>query len=381
LPGGWTAFNSEGKLGFKTTFAGKDASIRIRPTKLSTVLGFDTIEATGNSPKNDAIFLGSKNSSDESFLVYADSAGEDGNSTRITIVNDENTFNISVYNKGLLVESWGQLSKNPNDRFYVESFINSFSNWIRIKDNAKNNKTPKSGTYKLISNKNINSLDKSSKNDILLKSIKNIFEKEKISFDIICVPGFFSHEVAECLIAECEKRQDCLAIIDTELGSELDCNLSSSNYGAVFGPWVKATDIYNKTNIWLPPSGVVISNILSSLPYKLIPGILDVFSEETFSSNVNQIIFSKNSRSFMLRTQNVLSGIRINEIKKLINLKKQLNLALNNEEISKKLSEVYGYILKQLDIRVEWIKLEIGKNSASLIFKWMGREFRLNFNI
>lgn len=84
--------------------------------------------------------------SDSAFIVH-----DCAKNTRIVIVSDDktDTFMFSIYDKNRLVESWGMMTKDQTSRFYVETYINIVSDWIRIEDNFNCLSLPCNGIYNL----------------------------------------------------------------------------------------------------------------------------------------------------------------------------------------------------------------------------------------
>lgn len=351
LPGGWKAYVDNECLAFKTTHAGSDASIKIKPSRLASVFGFTSEEARGKSPNEGTIFFGSSSETDEiSMTVEAESPGTAGNSTRVVIVNDPDceTFTINVYHDGLQVESWRNLTKNEKSKFYVESFINLFSEWIRVKNHSAI--PPKSGSY-LLGDEKIAGIVHGCdgipyENDKLLKQGVYAFVDHDI--DLLAVPGVFSQEVIGAMVDVCENiKKNCLPVIDPPMEMNDEevsgwANSFNSKDGILAYPWVKIRDTYNKRNVWVPPSGSVITAIVRSdalsAPWfpptgttrGLIPGILDVFSQQKESSgNINLITNYVGDDSFALMGQKTLGGNDINFRRLLFYIEKTIRSTIN----------------------------------------------------
>lgn len=401
LPGGWRAFASGNALGLRTKHAGRDATIVVKFNHASKIFGFDGIPAIGKSPKDEAIFFGSKNSDGSpSLTIYADSPGIEGNNTKVTITNDKETdvFTIDVFNNGIQVESWGQLTKIKNNRFYVESFVNLFSEWIKIKNNDDNTNPPKNGTYCLGDEKIANStkgcdgipdsLD--SQDNLLSTGLRSI---TNIGIDMIAIPGHSSDIVVNEILEFCDKK--CIAIIDPPIELSFAETTAwakkyKSDYGAVFWPWVQIRDAYNRRNVWVPPSGSVMATIVKSDALSgpfiattgqsngVVPGVLDVFKypsnkEILAESSVNQIIHRTNNDSFIINSQKTLLAGEVNTIRTLFFVEKKIRngidkLTTGYELSQDKLKDVIHQVCEQV---LEEIKKNCGIYNYKIIYEKM----------
>ena len=396
LPGGWRAFAAGNALGFRTKHAGRDASIVVKPGRASTkIFCFDTNTATGKSPKDEAIFFGSKSQNDEvSITVFADSPGVDGNNTKVVIINDAETatFTIDVYNDGVQVESWGQLTKNKDSRFYVESFVNLVSDWIRVTDNPNSGVPPKNGTY-MLGDERVSGSTKGcdgipadlADQDVLLagdpETKTGVYSLTNAMFDVdmVAVPGHSSDVVIKALL-NVSKDNTCMAIIDPPMGLSASETLAwikpyKSDSAAIFWPWVQIRDAYNRRNVWVAPSGSVMATIARSdtlsAPWHaatgqargIVPGVLDVFNrpshEETNLLNgsvVNPITHYLTTDSFAVSSQKTLQGGKVITRRTLFYIEKRIRKAidkltgydLSDDDIRNKISQVCEYVLGQV---------------------------------
>lgn len=103
--------------------------------------------------------------------------------------------------------------------------------------------------------------------DASLKTgIYSFSDPEQIDINVLLAPGWSADPaVAKGMVALCESRGDCMAILDTPFGLTVQnvvnyknnvLNINSS-YAAIYYPWVKITDAVNKKDIFVPPSGLV----------------------------------------------------------------------------------------------------------------------------
>ena len=109
------------------------------------------------------------------------------------------------------------------------------------------------------------------KSDILGESdaktgIYSFADPEQIDINLLIAPGWSADpSVAKGMVALCEKRSDCMAILDTPFGLSVQNVINyknnvlniDSNYAAIYYPWVKITDTTNAKDIFVPPSGLV----------------------------------------------------------------------------------------------------------------------------
>lgn len=323
LPGGWEAFDDGDNLAFRTLHHGRDARLLIKPDSTAADLfGLESVTKTGTSPVGDSgdsgvetygRINGDANSSGAiTFTIEADSAGIDGNSTQVVVENNvrDGNFIIQVYNNGVQVETWGSLVKDEASRFYVETYLALVSDWIRVTDNTANAAPPLDGTYSLSGGSDGIPSDPDDQDALIIGNslgftgIYALSEPEQIDIDLIAVPGHSSTSVVLALLDLCQNtRMDCLAIIDPPFGltvneivdwqngsHPLNTTRFDSDFGALYYPWVKLRDTFNRVDIWAPPSGSVMATIARSdqlsAPWfapagtnrGIVPSITDVFT-------------------------------------------------------------------------------------------------------
>lgn len=360
LPGGWVCSATGNNLTFTTLHHGDDARLRIKPDSTAeAIFGLSTLTVTGDSPSGVAsdvnvaeygVITGAANTDDSiSFTVNADSAGIEGNQTQVRITNDvrENHFIIEVFNNGVSVEAWGGLTKNQASSFYVETYMALVSDYIRVVDNTADGAGPLNGTYTLTGGSDGIPADPDDQDALLIGSevgstgIYTLGDTEQIDIDIIAVPGHSSTSVVTALLSFCQvSRQDCLAIIDPPFGltvSEIvswqngshPLNLTrfDSDFGALYWPWVKIRDNFNRLDIWCPPSGSIMAVIARSdylskpwfapagMNRGIVPGITDVYNRPTLGERdlmygnrncVNPIVHFNDVEGFLVWGQKTL---------------------------------------------------------------------------
>jgi len=347
LPGGWVAesktLESKNFLSFRTEHYGRDARLRVKAVGVAIeVFGMSTSTATGDSPVQSSavsvtggisnsdsdvggIIVGSDNvgMSQVTFTVYADSPGIEGNRTQVKIRNNsyENNFTMEVYSNGVQVESWGNLTKDPASRYYVESYLAQVSDYVRVIDATdissppldSTTYSPLSGAYLLSGGSDGIPSDPEKQDDLIIGSalgytgIYSLSEPEQIDIDLIAAPGHSSTFVVRALIDLCQNvRMDCMAIIDPPFGltvkevvqwqngtHPLNNDRFDSDFAALYWPWVKVRDSFNLIDVWAPPSGAVMATIAQSdslsapwfapagLNRGAVSGILDVYDRPT----------------------------------------------------------------------------------------------------
>ena len=132
-------------------------------------------------------------------------------------------------------------------------------------------------------------------------------EPEQIDIDLIAVPGHSSTAVILAMLDVVENfRLDCLAIIDPPFGltvkeivhwqngvHPLNTTRFNSDFAALYWPWLKLRDNFNRIDVWVPPSGSVLAvyarNDALAQPWfapagaerGIVPTITDVFSRPT----------------------------------------------------------------------------------------------------
>lgn len=341
VPGGFEAVEVGSHVSLRTLHSGNDARLIVKSeSSVFELLGFDApllnptnagsgegpyITAEGDSPEGvsgdaDVATYGlargdSNRFGDVSVTVMADSPGIEGDSTQVVIKNNvrEGHFSLEVYNGGVQVESWGNLSKDETSRYYVETFLTLVSDYVRAVDNVSNPSPPLDGVYDLVGGSDGIPSDPDDQdylligNSVGMSGLYALSEPEQIDLDIVAVPGHSSTGVVLALIDMCQNmRTDCMAIIDAPFGltvkevvawqngaHPLNTTRFDSDFAALYWPWVKIRDTYNNVDVWVPPSGSIMAvyarNDSVSAPWfapagvnrGVVPGITDVFSRPT----------------------------------------------------------------------------------------------------
>jgi len=362
LPGGFEAAEGSGanagKLVLRTLHHGRDAKILVKPdSTASELFGFDNITSVGETPsgatggtvEDFGLVTGGTGAGGTTFTLMADSPGVDGNATQVVIKNNtrEGNFTMEVYNNGVQVESWGNLTKDETSRFYVETFLSLVSDYVRVSDNASESAPPSDGTYSLSGGNDGIPADPDDQDSLLIGSLTGmsgiyaLSEPEQINIDVVAVPGHSSTGVILALIDMCQNlRSDCMALIDPPFGltvtevvqwqngvHPLNSTRFDSDFAALYWPWVKIRDIFNNVDVWVPPSGSIMAvyarNDFLGRPWfapagttrGVVPNITDVFSRPTLEERdlmygnrnaVNPIVQYVESQDFVVWGQKTL---------------------------------------------------------------------------
>jgi hypothetical protein len=315
LPGGFIARvesvegdsdeSSSSVVVIETLHTGRDARIRVKPdSTVDYTLGLSNNTATGSSPESltgenseeAGVVYGAENTNyqENTFIIRADSAGIEGNRTQVRIINDtsNNTFVMQIFNNGVQVESWGGLTKDPSSRYYVGSYLSLVSDYIRVDDLTDTTSpplnstsfSPLDGVYTLAGGSDGIPSDPDQQDELIIGSdvgftgLYALSEPEQIDMDLLAVPGHSSTAVVTAMLNICQNvRMDCMAIIDPPFGltvreitqwqngvHPLNLTRFDSDFGALYWPWVKVRDNFNRIDVWVPPSGSVMATIASS---------------------------------------------------------------------------------------------------------------------
>jgi Phage tail sheath protein subtilisin-like domain/Phage tail sheath C-terminal domain len=421
LPGGFEAVVVGNNIKFSTNHSGRDARIRIKPDSTALdIFGLDTLTHVGVSPtmmtgevgvETAGIVQGASNTTGAvSFTFTADSPGIDGNATQVVIANDvrQNHFSVQVINNGVPVESWGNLTKNQSSSYYVETYLSLVSDYIRVVDNTSNGAGPLNGVYQLgdttmggmVGSDGIPA-DPDVQDSLLIGSqigytgLYTLSEPEQIDIDLIAIPGHSSTNVVLALLDFCQNiRKDCLAIIDPPFGltvSEIvawqngthPLNLTrfDSDFGALYWPWVKIRDTFNKVDVWVPPSGSIMAVIAQSdylsnpwfapagTTRGVVPNITDVYNRPTLVERdlmygnrncINPIVNFNNSQGFIVwgqktlqRTPTALDRVSVRRLmfyleKNIIVASRDLLFDPNDDTFRNKFTTLASSILQQV---------------------------------
>jgi phage tail sheath protein FI len=360
LPGGFKAYVTGNNVGVTTLHSGRDAKLLIKAdSTIADLLGLSTVTASGSGDQgaasdadtyNDAIVTGSTNTTGaQVFTLTAESAGTSGNLTQVIVTDNirDGTFNFQVFSNGANVESWGNLTRDTTSRLYPDSFLVTVSNYIRTVDNTGVSGLPAAGTYTLVGGTDGIPDDADDQDALLIGSdiartgMQAFSDPEQVDIDLIAVPGHSSTSVITALLNLLSlSRKDCFGIIDPPFAftveeivawqngtHSLNGTRFDSNYAALYWPWVKIRDTYNRVDVWVPPSGAVLATYVLSdnlgapwfapagLNRGLVPLIEGVYTEPTkeerdlmygYRNAVNPIVKVPGNEGFYIWGQKTL---------------------------------------------------------------------------
>jgi len=213
-------------------------------------------------------------------------AGAWGDSLGIVVENGSltNTFRVKVYNVTTLVETFDNLVMDPatasGGKKYVASAINEVSRYITVTDVAANDGFPYNSTaavpHRLVGGDD--DLANVGNTEYVGTSspptgLQLFASGAEIDLNVLAVPGISSAAVLSEILDICESRGDCFGLLDPPLGLTAqqvvdwhngdgpynDHAPYTSNYGAIFWPWLQVYDSSNDVNVWTPPSGHIAS--------------------------------------------------------------------------------------------------------------------------
>ena len=423
LPGGWAAIRGTvsapgvgNTISFVTNSHGVDARLLVKvESTLAVAMGLPTTTKVGVTPEGQTgavgietfgKVIGDENTTGEvTFILNADSPGIDGNYTQVVITNDiyGRSFTMEIYNNGVQVESWGGLTKNSSSRFYVETYLALVSDYIRAVDDTTVGASPEDGTYDLAGGTDGIPSDPDAQDALLLGSpigftgMYALSEPEQVNIDLVAIPGHSSTAVVTEMLQFCQVyRQDCLAIVDPPFGLNvkeivswqngahpLNTTKFDSDFGALYWPWVKIYDPYNKVDVWCPPSGSIMAVIARSdflaapwfapagLTRGQVPNITDVYNRPTLAERdlmygnrnaVNPIVQFADVGGFVVFGQKTLQRNptaldRVNVRRMLFYVEKQIRIACrsllfepNDEIFRQQFIEIATAILRTVQV-------------------------------
>lgn len=397
-----------------TLHSGRDAKLLVKSESTAfnifdfdgvTAKGASTSGVTGDSNISElAIVTGSAISATNSLTIAADSPGIEGNLTQVVVKNDVRnaTFTIEVYNNSIQVEAHGNLTKDQTSRYYVETYLASNSDYISVIDNTLVSAPPKNGTYSLAGGTDGIPADPDLQDELIIGNeigstgLFALSDPEQIDIDLLAAPGHSSTSVVLGLINICENyRMDCLAIIDAPFGltvneivkwqngaHPLNSTRLDSDFAALYWPWVKIRDNYNRIDVWVPPSGsimaVIARNDILEAPWFApagtkrgqVPGITGVFSRPSLAERdlmqgnrnaINPIIQFNDTgylvfgQKTMQRTPTALDRINVRRMlflaeKKIKSASRQLLFDPNDETFQRDFVEIASGILREIQI-------------------------------
>lgn len=227
--------------------------------------------------------------------VSSTTQGTWANNLSVAITDNGTSFNLDVYEKSFLVESYRNLvltpevipdplspnSNIPNPAF-VEVAINGVSSRITVANSLGNTSFPLANTlgsrYDLSGGSNgappSHTSDPSIyigfSNSLQTTGLQFFRNPERLDINLISVPGVSDAAVINEEIDICQTRGDAMAIVDPPLGLTpqnvvdwvngtgayaSDHQAFNTSYAALYWPWLQIYDPINKTTVFTPPSG------------------------------------------------------------------------------------------------------------------------------
>lgn len=207
------------------------------------------------------------------FTVNARNEGAWGNGLKIsTSASTADIFTLSVELDGSVVETF-EVTRNPlskngfGESIFIEDVISSSSLYIDVVDNAANSYTlaDVATTTDVSMTGGLDDTVAPADSDIITEW-ERFAIKEDVEVSLLINAGWSSTAVHIKMIALCEARLDCFALLDfsssddttaemvTYAGTTLNANTS---YAAIYAGWVYIYDQYNDKYLYVPPSGYV----------------------------------------------------------------------------------------------------------------------------
>ena len=236
------------------------------------------------------------------------------------------TFKAVVKVSGVAVEVYDLLkvgTSNVADQNYITTRINGTSNYISIALSVESS-TLEVATHTLSHGDDGVPVSPSdyigtagAPPAVIASGLQLFANPEEINIDLLAVPGITDSGVVAAAVTIAENRGDCLYLVDTPQGLSVaqavewtdTMNLNSS-YAACFYPWLKVSNPYNGTNMWIPPSGQVagliayndtVQNVWDAPAGDPIGRLIDVQAVEYSAS--------QGDRDFMYGNGNVINPI------------------------------------------------------------------------
>lgn len=280
----------------KVTFEGNDY-IKISLTGSPAGFGL-TFDTTANgSPSFGGQPFEKKNSTVAATTLTVTSAtqGTWANNLSVSVTVNPTSFNLDLYEKSYLVESYRNLVVTPEEipdplapttnipnPAFVENAINGVSARITVANSSGNTNFPLASVlgarYDLAGGTNgappSGTSDPSIyigfSNNLQTTGLQFFRNPERLDINLISVPGVSDAAVLNEAIDICQTRGDAMAILDPPLGYTPqdvvdwvngagayagDHQAFNTSYAALYWPWLQIYDPINKKTVFTPPSG------------------------------------------------------------------------------------------------------------------------------
>ncbi|MBI2931410.1 MAG: phage tail sheath family protein [Planctomycetes bacterium] len=203
----------------------------------------------------------------DTLLVQALNEGDWGNKLTLDVADGTKSpateFKLVVKDQGAVVETWDDLSLDPEAERYVERVVNGRSNFIQVADQESATAAPDnrpavtSGTALTGGADGIDDITDSD----FIGSLPAFDEVDEINS--LSIPGRTSQAVVQAGIDYCEGRTDVGYAVDAPPELEPTAvktfreNFDSS-YAYLYYPWIEINDPLTERPLLVPPSGHVL---------------------------------------------------------------------------------------------------------------------------
>ena len=197
-----------------------------------------------------------------------------GCSAIFSAIDSYKFFDVTVVDEsGQLIERWHSLSLDLKSDRFVEKIINNGSNRIECSVDLTDSVVYKEDT--LIFSGGDDGIVGISASDIIGETsgggLYSFSNPETVTIDVLTASGWSDMSVVRAGLEICERRGDCIFIVDPPKGMSVQEMINWSNgtgsytsqrgldtsFGALYWPWVEINDSFTSKNMFLPPSGFV----------------------------------------------------------------------------------------------------------------------------
>jgi Phage tail sheath protein FI len=228
----------------------------------------DAVAATGTLTWTDGI------DTEDHLIVDAANPGAWGND--IVVKLEENAdlpagvFNVIVEVGGEVVEEY-EVSRDPNakngfgNNIFIENVINSRSLYIRVTDNPAVTDPYDFATDITLSGGADDTVAPTS--GAIVTAWDDFLNTNSVPANLLINAGWASAEVQTKMLAVAEARKDAVAILDIPedtaqdvaamITYRKDTLAANTEFGGLYGGWIRIYDQYNDKEVTIPPSGDV----------------------------------------------------------------------------------------------------------------------------
>jgi len=210
---------------------------------------------------------------DYTLLVQALNEGEWGNALSVDVADGTadpaNEFKLTVKEDGVVVETWDDLSMDPDSRNYAPTRINGRSAYIQVTDLPTATEPPDNRPAVASDVALVDGADGA--DDIVdadyigdaaqrtgLYSLDTVDDANTLS-----IPGKSGNTIVQAALDYCAGRTDLGFAVDPPLGSSPQDVKTfregfDSSYGYLYYPWIKVNDPLTDAPRLIPPSGHIV---------------------------------------------------------------------------------------------------------------------------